>query len=106
MRVRKVWSKLATAGAVTFGVFGVLFFGYQLYSAAVHGTTLQAVRGGDWVTFQSHPAWFVGSVIAYLIFFVVFGGLLGLWLFDERMSRHWRSRQFVDAAIRQKPEER
>jgi hypothetical protein len=106
MRLSNLRSKLWRALLVAFGIFAVLFSGYQLYSAAVHGTILQAVRGGTWVTFQSHPVWFVGSVVANLIFLAIFAALLGIWLFGERMSHHWRSRHFVDDAIRQGPEDR
>lgn len=106
MRVRKLWRKAVTVGAVAFGIFGMLFFGYQLYSAVVHGTILQAVRGGDWVTFQRHPISFVSSAIVYLLSFTFIVAGAGAAVFAGPMSGHWRSRQFVDDAIRQGPEER
>ena len=105
MRLLNLGSKVREAFAVAFGIFGLLFCGYQLYSAAIAGTILQATRGGVWITFQSNPGWFVGSIIACSFFLAVAAAVLGFWLFEYRMTGRWRSRPYVDNAIRQAPDD-
>lgn len=106
MRQSNLKSKLSRTFCVAFGVFGGVFVSYQLYSAAVYGTIRQAVRGGAWITFESHPGWFVGSIIACLAFLAIYAALFGYWLFEYRLYGRWRSRKFVDEAIRQRPDDR
>jgi quinol-cytochrome oxidoreductase complex cytochrome b subunit len=59
-----------------------------------------------WVSYQSNPGWFVGSVVAYVLAIAVFLGLLLAWLFEHRRLGRWRARQHFDSTIRQAPDER
>ena len=80
----------------------LLACGWQLWSAAFDGTVKPFGRGMyEWVTFQSSPGWFVGSVIGYLVIVLVGAGLLALALIDYRTGGgRWRTRQDLDTAVR------
>ena len=107
MRLSNAWRKLKFAGCLAFGVAMLLVCAWQLWSAAVDGTVKPFSHGMyDWVTFQSSPGWFVGSVIGYALIVSIFAALLAFALFDYRRGGRWRTRQDLDTAIRQAPEER
>ena len=106
MRLSNAWRKVKFAGAIAFGVAMLLFSAWQLYSAWANGAVKPFNRGMDWVTFQSSPGWFVGSLIGYGFIVAMFGALLAATLIDYRTGWRWRTRQDLDIAIRQSPEER
>jgi|EndMetStandDraft_2_1072991.scaffolds.fasta_scaffold434338_2 hypothetical protein len=109
MRLSNLWPKFRDAALCALGIFVSAFCAYQIYSAAADGSVMFFSRSADrgWMTFQSNPSSYVFWVIMYLIF-----GALGLaaffvWIFSFfPMRGRWRSRQFLDDAIRQKPQER
>jgi hypothetical protein len=106
MRLSNAWRKLKFAGAVAVGVAILLFCAYQLWSAWATGRVQPITRYLDWVTFQSNPVWFVSSLMAYTLGVTMLIGLFALVLIDYRKGWRWRTRQDLDYAIRQAPEER
>lgn len=107
MRLSNAWDKLKFSACVVFGAAIVLFCAWQLWSAWAYGTVDPFTRGRhDWITFQSSPGWFVGSIIGYLVVGIIFAGLLALALIDYRRGGRWRTRQDLDQAVRQSSEER
>jgi hypothetical protein len=106
MRLSNLRSKVRQAFLVVLGLLFCGFSGYQLYSAVAHGTIRQAIRGGVWVTFQSDPGWFAGSIVVYSLALAVAAAGLGFWLFEYRLTGRWRSRPYLDDAIRQGPHDR
>ena len=107
MRLSNAWQKVKFALCVVLCVAILLFCAWQLWSAWAYGAVTPFTRGRyDWITFQSSPGWFVGSVIGYLVVGIICAGLLALVLIDHRTGWRWRMRRELDTAIRQSPEER
>ena len=107
MRLSNVWHKFRQAALCAFGIYVLLFCAYQLYSAVIFGTVMPASRAlDDWVTFQSNPGFFVFSIFLYGFFVVIGTAAVSAEFFETLRARRWRSRQEIDHAIRQTPQER
>lgn len=60
-------STIAVAANVLFTGAICLLCGRMLYVAFAEQTTLALSRYVGWITYQSHPRWFVVSVVAYTL---------------------------------------
>jgi hypothetical protein len=104
----KEWLKLL-GGVAIFSVPGVWGL-YQLYCAIADGVIFwRARRGADsitggWITYDTGPGDFVTGLTVYgllaLLFLVVVVATISFPYIKDR----WRSRQFVDYALRRPPD--
>jgi len=106
MRLSNAWQNVKIAGGIAFGAAMLLYGAGELYSAWTNGTVQAVARYVGRVTFHSNPVWFVSSVSFYTLVMTMMVALLAVALVDYRNGWRRRSRQDLDTAIRQSPEER
>ena len=105
MRLSNLWHKFRQAALCAFGAYVLVFCAYQVYSAVADGRVMCGpCTGTPWITFQSRPGTYVFSLVIYLAPGVLLLAAFFAWLLPPH--DRWRSRQLVDDAIRQRPQER
>jgi hypothetical protein len=108
MHLSNVWRRFRLATIYAFGIFALLYCAYQLYSAVTDGA--MKGRNGDWVTFQSNPAYYVflliinGFIVAIVIATV--GAMIVGWQNERKIILRNRSKPVFDDAIRLDPDSR
>jgi hypothetical protein len=89
-------------GAVIFGGLGALGL-HQLYRAATGDVILSFDPGlgaPRWITYDTNPFAFVWSLAFYSLLALLGGSAIFVALFGHRFKNRWRSRQFIDYALR------
>jgi hypothetical protein len=94
-------------GAAFFGGLGALAL-YQVYRAATGEVILSldgALGATRWITYDTNPFAFVWSLAFYSLLVLLGGAAIFVALFNHRFKNRWRSRNFIDYAIRRAPDQ-
>jgi hypothetical protein len=98
--------KLLAAVAIL-AVPGILGL-YQLYCAVADGLIFgphqRRPRTLDWISYETSPRAFVEGLVVYGFLALLFIGALAGTVAAIYTKDRWRSRQFIDTAIRRTPD--
>jgi hypothetical protein len=102
--VQRFLDRLYIAIGILFAIAIPVLCGRMLYVAYTDHTVLTLSRYVGWVTYQSHPHWFVISVMAYtvilalsLVWAIV---IVASWRREHAMEQRRRTAPALDNAIR------
>jgi hypothetical protein len=102
----KQWLKLL-AGVAILAVPGILAL-YQLSCAVAYGLVFWQDRRRrhmlGWISYETSPGSFVEGLVVYGLLALLFIGALVGTVAAIYIKDRWRSRQFIDYAIRRRPD--